>query len=90
MLTSQSPRIDCTTLTRTKSWLLGIYPNREAGTSSNLTIGCTRRSDRLRHIFVWPFKAMPGFLVYLGAQSERVAAFKLFGNLTLLVPPSAQ
>jgi len=29
-------------------------------------------------------KAMTGSLVYLGPQPERAAAFKLFGNLTLL------
>jgi len=41
--------------------------------------------DPARHQALQPaLKAMTGSLVYLGPQPERAAAFKLFGNLTLL------
>ena len=41
--------------------------------------------DPARHEALQPaLKAMTGSLVYLGPQPERAAAFKLFGNLTLL------
>jgi len=41
--------------------------------------------DPARHQALQPaLKAMTGSLVYLGGQPERAAAFKLFGNLTLL------
>jgi 3-hydroxyisobutyrate dehydrogenase len=41
--------------------------------------------DKARHDALLPaLQAMTGKVVYMGAQAERAAAFKLFGNLTLI------
>jgi len=54
--------------------------NCEAGTGVMLISGPQSSYDALQE----HLKTMTGNLVYLGAAPERAAAFKLFGNLTLL------
>ncbi|MBK7264626.1 MAG: NAD(P)-dependent oxidoreductase [Rubrivivax sp.] len=54
--------------------------NAAEGTGLMLVSGEQGRHDRLLPLL----QGMTGKVVYLGAQPERAAAFKLFGNLTLL------